>query len=247
MQELRCPLGENTYPAIIDATSLLWSLGKELGDTLQYRTHDGRELNIVPVATFVSTVFHGNILIDKSLFAQAWPENNGCNIFLVKSEDEARMKNYLAQTLYEYGIRVTPTAQRLKEFNEVTDTYLSIFMTLGGIGLLLGIFSLVIVVRKNLTRSRADIHLYLLLGYTPQSVEKILYRENIFVPWVAIITGIVGAIVGVGWQLSAVSVWVWLEAVIITLVLAGVTDMFIRQEIKRCVKSIENNNLSKTL
>ena len=157
------------------------------------------------------------------------------------------MKNYLAQTLYEYGIRVTPTAQRLKEFNEVTDTYLSIFMTLGGIGLLLGIFSLVIVVRKNLTRSRADIHLYLLLGYTPQGIEKILYRENIFVPWVAIITGIVGAIVGVGWQLSAVSVWVWLEAVIITLVLAGVADMFIRQEIKRCVKSIENNNLSKTL
>ena len=153
----------------------------------------------------------------------------------------------LAQTLYEYGIRVTPTAQRLKEFNEVTDTYLSIFMTLGGIGLLLGIFSLVIVVRKNLTRSRADIHLYLLLGYTPQSVEKILYRENIFVPWVAITTGIIGAIVGVGWQLSAVSVWVWLEAVIITLVLAGVADMFIRQEIKRCVKSIENNNLSKTL
>lgn len=247
MQELRRPLGENTYPAIIDATSLLWSLGKELGDTLQYRTHDGRELNIVPVATFVSTVFHGNILIDKSLFAQAWPENNGCNIFLVKSEDEARMKNYLAQTLYEYGIRVTPTAQRLKEFNEVTDTYLSIFMTLGGIGLLLGIFSLVIVVRKNLTRSRADIHLYLLLGYTSHSVEKILYRENIFVPWVAITTGIIGAIVGVGWQLSAVSVWVWLEAVIITLVLAGVADMFIRQEIKRCVKSIENNNLSKTL
>ena len=66
-------------------------------------------------------------------------------------------------------------------------------------------------------------------------------------PWVAITTGIIGAIVGVGWQLSAVSVWVWLEAVIITLVLAGVADMFIRQEIKRCVKSIENNNLSKTL
>lgn len=240
MQELASPLDENTYPAIIDATSLLWSLGKKLGDTLLYKTQDSRTLNIVPVATFAGSVFQGNILIDKDLFNEAWPEHNGCNLFLVKSQNTAQMKNYLSQTLYEYGIRITTTNQRLKEFNEVTDTYLSIFMTLGSIGLLLGIFSLVIVIRKNLTRSRAAIQSYLLLGYPPQNIERILYRENIFVPRIAIVLGIVGAIVGIGKQITAVGAGVWIGAVIISLTLWFIADVFIRRQIRETIKYINN-------
>lgn len=236
MRELARPLGKDTYPAVIDATSLLWSLMKEMGDTLRYKSHDGREVNIVPAATLSGSVFQGNILLDKSLFSEVWPEHNGCNIFLVKTEQPKQMKNYISQTLYEYGTLVTPTTKRLEEFNEVTDTYLSIFMTLGSIGLLLGLLSFVIVVRKNLTRSRADIAHYLLLGFAPSHVAEILYRENIFVPRVAIVVGVIGAIIGVGHQIVAVGFGVWLGAVVITFALWMVADIFIRNEIRKTIK-----------
>ena len=240
MRELSRPLGENTYPATIDATALMWSLGKELGDTLQYKTHSGEELNIVLAATFAGSVFQGNILIDKQLFTQAWPEHNGTSLFLVKTQAETDMKNLLSQGLYEYGMRVVPTAQRLKTLNEVTDTYLTIFMTLGSIGLLLGLLSFVIIIRKNLVRNRANIHHLLMLGFKIENIAKMLYRENMFVPYAAIAIGFVGAVIGIGQQIAAVGLLIWIGAVTVIAMLCLVTHFFLWRQIMQTIKSVED-------
>lgn len=238
---MREPLGEGIYPAMVDATVLMWSLGKKLGDTLQYKTHDGRDLRIVPVATLSGSVFHGNILIDQNLFDEAWPETNGCNVFLVRSDNADEMKQYLQQSLYEYGMRITPTPERLEMINEVTDTYLSIFMSLGSIGLLLGLLSFAIVVRKNLTRSLADIRYYMLLGFAPKRIASILYRENIFIPRVAIITGVVGAIVGIGRGWSAVGIWIWIGGVAVVAAMVVLANLFVRYQIEEILSSQTDN------
>lgn len=242
--KIRQPLAEDTYPAIVDATVLMWSLGKQLGDTLHYTTHDGRALRIIPVATFSGSVFHGNILIDEDLFDKAWPENNGCNIFLVRSDEAEPMKQYLQQSLYEYGIRVTPTPERLETINEVTDTYLSIFMTLGSIGLLLGLLSFAIVVRKNLTRSMEDIRYYRLLGFSAQRIGSILYAENIFIPRIAILSGVVGAIIGIGRGWSAVGVWIWIGGVAVVATMLFLVRLFVRQQIEQVIAS--SHDITKT-
>jgi putative ABC transport system permease protein len=234
---IRKPIAEDTYPAIVDATVLMWSLGKQLGDTLHYSTHDGRALRIIPVATFTGSIFHGNILIDSDLFDKSWPENNGCNIFLVRSNESNEMKQYLQQSLYEYGIRVTPTLERLETINEVTDTYLSIFMTLGSIGLLLGLLSFAIVVRKNLTRSAEDIRYYRLLGFSTRRIASILYEENIFIPHIAIISGVVGAIIGIGRGWSAVGVWIWIGGVAMVATMLILVRMFVRLQIEQALAS----------
>jgi putative ABC transport system permease protein len=234
---IRQPLAEDTYPAIVDATVLMWSLGKQLGDTLHYSTHDGRALRIIPVATFTGSIFHGNMLIDSDLFDKSWPENNGCNIFLVRSNESNDMKQYLQQSLYEYGIRVTPTLERLETINEVTDTYLSIFMTLGSIGLLLGLLSFAIVVRKNLTRSAEDIRYYRLLGFSTRRIASILYEENIFIPHIAIISGVVGAIIGIGRGWSAVGVWIWIGGVAVVATMLILVRMFVRLQIEQALAS----------
>ena len=234
---IRKPLAEDTYPAIVDATVLMWSLGKQLGDTLHYSTHDGRALRIIPVATFTGSIFHGNILIDSDLFDKAWPENNGCNIFLVRSSEPNDMKQYLQQSLYEYGIRVTPTHERLETINEVTDTYLSIFMTLGSIGLLLGLLSFAIVVRKNLTRSAEDIRYYRLLGFPTRRIASILYKENIFIPRIAILSGVVGAMIGIGRGWSAVGVWIWIGGVAVVAAMLILVRLFVRLQIEQVLAS----------
>ena len=133
-----------------------------------------------------------------------------------------------------------PTTERLAMYNEVTDTYLSIFMTLGSIGLLLGIFSLVIVIRKSLTHDRASIEYMLLMGFSPSSLNRILYRENVIAPICAILIGFIGSIIGIGTQYSAVSLIIWFSALIIVIILLYLTCKFIRREVSNAIASVQN-------
>ena len=243
-EALAKPISDGVYPALIDATVLQWSLVKELGDTLYYTQHDGRQLAVVLAATLSGGLFQGSILLDKELFKQVWPENNGCDLFLVNTGNQAQdidlAKQTLSQGIYEYGMHAYPTTERLAMYNEVTDTYLSIFMTLGSIGLLLGIFSLVIVIRKSLTHDRASIEYMLLMGFSPSSLNRILYRENVIAPICAILIGFIGSIIGIGTQYSAVSLIIWFSALIIVIILLYLTCKFIRREVSNAIASVQN-------
>lgn len=242
------PMGEDVYPALVDETVLMWSLGKKLGDRIEYTAQDGRTVTVVLAATLEGSLFHGNILIDRSLFDRVWPETNGCSVFLVQTATDddaiASAKEYLSQSLYEYGIRVTASGDRLKSINEVTDTYLSIFMTLGSVGLLLGLLSFVIIIRKNLTRSAGDIRQYLLLGFAKSDVARMLYRENVFAPQWAIVVGVVGAIIGIGRQWSAVGVWIWIGGAVVVAAMWFMTTRFVRREVERCMEQFDESNIN---
>ena len=131
------------------------------------------------------------------------------------------------------------TSERLAMYNEVTDTYLSIFMTLGSIGLLLGIFSLVIVVRKSLTRDRANIQNMLLMGFNKSSLRRILYRENVVAPIYAISMGFIGAIIGIGEQYANVNIIIWLSALLIAIILLYLTSKFINKEVVKAIAFAE--------
>ena len=243
-EALAKPISDGVYPALIDATVLQWSLVKEVGDTLYYTQQDGRQLAVVLAATLSGGLFQGSILLDKELFKQVWPENNGCDLFLVNTGNQAQdidlAKQTLSQGLYEYGMHAYPTTERLAMYNEVTDTYLSIFMTLGSIGLLLGIFSLVIVIRKSLTHDRASIEYMLLMGFSPSSLNRILYRENAIAPICAILIGFIGSIIGIGTQYSAVSLIIWFSALIIVIILLYLTCKFIRREVSNAITAAQN-------
>jgi putative ABC transport system permease protein len=204
-------------------------------------------VEVVLAATLKGSLFHGNILLDKSHFEQIWPQTNGCSIFMVQTEaDEqqiAQMKNYISQSLYEYGVRVTPSSERLRSINEVTDTYLSIFMTLGSLGLVLGLISFVIIIRKNLIRSLSSVRQWLLLGFSLGEIEQMLYRENIFAARWAIIVGVAGAIVGIGRQWMAVSIGIWIAAVVVVALLWYVSQIFVREQVRGALRSIDSTKL----
>lgn len=212
----------------------------KLGDRIEYVGQDGTTRTIVLAATLKGSLFHGNVLIDKEFFNQVWPEVNGCSLFLVGTEKEqtAQMKNFISQSLYEYGMRVTEAGVRLRSINEVTDTYLSIFMTLGSVGLLLGLISFVVIIRKNLTRSLTDVRQYLLLGFGRERIERMLYEENVFAARWAIVIGVVGAIVGIGRQWMAVGGWIWIGGVVVVAALWFVAQWFVAAEVKECLGGV---------
>ncbi|KAA6318481.1 hypothetical protein EZS27_031514, partial [termite gut metagenome] len=212
---------DSIYPVLIDETVLMWGLMLNLGDTISYENGTGKKVYLQLAGTLKSSIFQGNVLMDKRLFSEIWNEITGSEIalFKVNEQETEKTKRLLEQALNEYGVRVTTTAQRLKEFNSVTDAYLNIFLTLGGLGLLLGIMSFIIVVRKDFVSRREQISLLHSLGFTHKRIEKLLVKENRIVPLCAIVTGVLGSLTGVVSGLLNVSVWIWLTTLLLTALL----------------------------
>lgn len=227
----------SVYPALVDETVLTWSLGKKLGDTLIYMGENGEPISIVLAGTIQNSIFQGYILIDKSLFSKIWSEISGSEIMLIKVQDTAieDTKMLITQALHNYGVYVSTTAERLKMFYSVTDTYLTIFLTLGGMGLLLGIFSFIIVVRKNLVSKLNEISLYRALGFDEKREVKLLYRENVVVPLSAIIVGTLCALPGVSMGFGNVSTGTWIMVGIFLAGLVLCVVKFVKIMVKKFV------------
>ena len=179
-----------------------------------------------------------NVVMDKNLFVQIWPEITGSEVALLKVDDKDvdQTQNILATALNEYGVRVMPTSERLRQFYRVTDTYLTIFLTLGGIGLLVGIFSFVIVIRKNLAMKDKDIQLYNVLGYPHETVESLLFNENVVVPLYAIFIGVTGAMLSVCTGFANVSRYTWLLCLVLTVLLVACVIFFVKRVVKNKIQ-----------
>jgi putative ABC transport system permease protein len=230
---------DSVYPALIDETVLTWGLMMKVGDTLKYKNDNGKTVCLQLIGTLENSIFQGNILIDRNLFRDIWPGITGSEVVLLQVNDNEKdaVGNMLSQALHEYGVKVSATNDRLKQFNVVTDTYLTIFLMLGGLGLLLGIMSFIIVVRKNLAMRKAEIELYATLGYTKNRIRNILNRENMIVPLYAIITGVVNSLVGVSASFMNTSVWIWLTALLFTLFFVVCVVIFVRKSVKNEVEA----------
>ena len=222
------------YPALVDETVLTWSLGKKLGDTLVYMGEKGETVFILLAGTLQNSIFQGYILIDKTLFSEIWSEISGSEIMLVKVPEEeiANAKMLISQALNNYGVRVMTTGERLKMFYSVTDTYLTIFMTLGGLGLLLGIFSFIIVIRKNIIARMNEIKLYYSLGFDKKRVVNLLYKENIIIPLYAILTGASGSLLGVSMGFAYVSMQIGAFLVIFLIIFIFSVMIFVKSSVQ---------------
>ena len=222
-------------PALVDETVLRWTLGRRLGDTLTYIDERGDTVLIQLAGTLDNSIFQGYILIDKNLFSKIWSEISGSEIMLVSvPENEIEStKILLSQALHMFGIRVTTTNERMRLFYSVTDTYLTIFLTLGGLGLLLGIFSFIIVVRKNLLARTKEITLYRSLGFNEKRLQNLLYKENIIIPLSAIFTGSLLSLFGVFFGFGNVSTSTWLLAIFFLVMFVCCVLIFVRISVQQ--------------
>ena len=229
----------SVYPALIDETVLTWGLMMNLGDTLYYENDKGESTAILLAGILPNTIFQGNILIDRKLFSEIWGETTGSEVFLLKVDETQKneVKTLLSQALNEYGVMVSTTNDRLKQFNTVTDTYLTIFLTLGGLGLLLGIMSFIIVIRKNLTTRNKEIKLYRTLGFTDNKIEETLRRENLIVPLYAIATGVISSLLGVSIRFMNTGIWVWFTALLFTIFFVACVVVFVRKSVSEKVSA----------
>jgi putative ABC transport system permease protein len=222
----------SVYPVLIDETVLRWSLMRQLGDTIRYDIGD-RTVSLQIVGTIDNSIFQGNMLMDKNLFAEIWSKAAGSEIILFKvnKQETTAVKRLIEQALHEYGVRVTTTVERLQQFNSVTDTYLTIFLTLGGLGLLLGIISFIVVIRKDLASRKEQIQLYLDIGFSPRRIAHLLITECRIVPLYAIVSGVSGALVGTSAGFTHIGVGIALLSLVLASGFIACIIIFIHQSV----------------
>ena len=193
------PLGNNVIPAIADQTVILWGLGMSIGDTLLYKNELGDTLRLKLIAGLSPSVFQGYVLISNANFLKNFPTSSGSNIFLIDVPNEkAKLTGEELQSVFrDYGWEMTSAAQRLMEFNSVTNTYLSIFLALGALGLILGTVGLAVVLARTILERKKEIAMMQSLGFTRKQVVGLLICEYITLLVWGILIGFISAVVAV--------------------------------------------------
>ncbi|MEM1058011.1 MAG: FtsX-like permease family protein [Verrucomicrobiota bacterium] len=173
------PGGEGALPVIADQNTLIWALGKQIGDVLPYVDERGRQFNVRIVATVGGSLLQGSLLIADDQLAAKYPSLGGERFFLlhVPPPRLERFSVQLSRALEDYGWEMVPAAQRLAEFQAVENTYISIFQMLGGLGLVLGSAGLGVVLARNLNERRREFALMEAVGFTAQRRRRLALME----------------------------------------------------------------------
>jgi ABC-type antimicrobial peptide transport system permease subunit len=196
---LESKLEGDVIPAIADQTVITWGLMKKVGDTLTYLNEQGQEIKLLLVAGLKNSIFQGNILIDESVFRQNFPSSGGSQVMLIDApaHKENAVAQLLESRLTDSGIELIPTATRLATFNSVTNTYLSVFMILGGLGVLIGTIGLGILLLRNLLERKSELAVMSALGFRKPQILKIIFLENVLILTSGIIVGLMAALIGI--------------------------------------------------
>ena len=173
-------LPENVVPAVADETVIVWGLGKKVGDEMTVRNKRGEAVTLRLVAGLRNSIFQGRILVSESAFLEYFPEETGTRVLLVdipeKDSNEVRQK--LDRALSRYGVEWTSTRERLNAFNAVSNTYLTIFLQLGALGILLGTVGLGVVVVRNTWDRRGEIAIMRAVGFSLEEVRRVIRAEH---------------------------------------------------------------------
>lgn len=186
-------------PAIADEASILWALGKKLGDTLDFTDERGRPFKVRLVAALAGSVLQGNLIISEDEFTARYPGEAGYRFFLVDAPPDraAEISAALTKGLRDVGLELTPTTRRLAQFNAVQNTYLGTFQVLGGLGLLLGSAGLGVVVLRNVLERRGELALLLAVGFRAKALRWLVLSEHAGLLLIGLGCGVVAAVVAV--------------------------------------------------
>jgi putative ABC transport system permease protein len=193
------PLPDDEIPAIGDENSIVWALGKKVGDTIDYTDRRGRKFKLRLVGALANSVLQGSLIIDEARFVNRFPDESGYRLFLMDAPSNAvaEVSAGLTRALQDAGLELTPAAERLNEFNAVQNTYLSTFQVLGGLGLLLGSAGLGVVVLRNVQNRRGELALLLAVGFRRRALHWLVLSEHGMLLALGVGVGVMAAAVGI--------------------------------------------------
>jgi putative ABC transport system permease protein len=188
---------DGSFPAIADQTVIQWGLGKKVGDELLYQNEKGDTLRLKLIAGTTPSIFQGYVIISNEHFLKNYPSNSGSYVFLIDGEqDQAEAIGEELRSVYrDYGWEMESTTKRLVEFYSVTNTYLSIFLALGALGMILGTIGLAVILARTILERRREIALMQAIGFGTGQLFRLLVNEYLLLLAAGVLTGFVTAVV----------------------------------------------------
>jgi ABC-type antimicrobial peptide transport system permease subunit len=192
-------LGPGVVPAIGDAASIQWALGKSVGDELDMTDANGQTFHLKIVGAVANSILQGSLIISEQPFIRRFPNDAGYRMFLIDAPvaHAPEIARTLTKAMQDAGFEAESASSRLAAFNAVQNTYLGTFQILGGLGLLLGTFGLGIILLRNVYERRSELALLLAVGFQKSSLRKLVLSEHAMLLVVGLFIGIAAAVIAV--------------------------------------------------
>jgi putative ABC transport system permease protein len=170
-----------------------------LGETFEIADGRGRPLRLQVAALLADSIFQGELLIAERAFIEYFPNVSGYRFFLIETppEQTTAVRQTLERNLGDYGLAVETTVQRQADFLAVQNTYLSMFQSLGGLGLLLGTFGLAAVQLRSVLERRGELALLRATGFRRTTLAWLVLLEHTVLLSAGLGFGVVAALLAV--------------------------------------------------
>ncbi|MEM9345781.1 MAG: FtsX-like permease family protein [Planctomycetota bacterium] len=209
------PNKRGMIPVIADANTAQWALKIAVGDTVTVPDEQGRPVTLQLVGTIENTILQGSLIINERDFERVFPSTSGHRMLLVDAvsgQAAGETRELLNEVLVDEGATITPTNERLAEYNRVQNTYLAVFQSLGGLGVLLGSLGLGIVTARNLLERRSELALLSAVGLSRKRIARIVLTEHAVILIVGLSLGSASAWLATMHAQSSSSLILWTTA-----------------------------------
>ena len=214
--------GAVSIPVLGDMNTLLYSLHKAVGQSIDVPTEVHPNATLEVRGMLSGSVFQGALLMSDENLRRLDPGVVGYRYFLVETsgDKESDITTLLESGLADYGFDAEPVGTRIANFLAVQNTYLATFQALGGLGLLLGTLGLGTVMLRNVVERVRELAVMRAVGFGSSRLTQLVLGENAILLLVGLLVGTVTALLAMSPHiLSAGADVPWSE---LGLLLAGV-------------------------
>ncbi len=189
---------EGVIPAIADNNSILWAMGRKVGESLTYRDERGEPFEVKLTAGLANSMLQGSVLISERDFVRRYPSVSGHEVYFVQASGDVQVfEREVEFILADYGVEIISASERLAEFHAVQNTYLAMFQVLGAFGVLIGSVGLGVVVLRNVLERRPEFGLMRAMGWTRADLVRSVVAEHAVLLGMGCAIGLLSAAVGV--------------------------------------------------
>jgi putative ABC transport system permease protein len=222
---------DGAIPAIGDSNTVVWILGKGVGDHIAITDERGNEVQLVIVGITENSIFPGSVFISEENINRLYPTTAEYRLFLFKTPDPPAMVSYLESNMTAYGMDGTLVEDLARSNLSVEWSYMGLFQALLLLGLLVGIFGLAVSSARAVEERKAEIGTMRAIGFGRSMVMNSLLLESVYIASLGAIIGIVAGLLtsflffGRGTLLSNNAAIPWLAMLLIVIVV-DVTALF---------------------
>lgn len=193
---------DGAIPVVIDKNTANYSLKIfAVGGDYQVNFETGETVKFRVVGFLENSILQGSLIISEDHFVDAFPSVSGYKMFLIRSlagtdkETVGLVSSELEERYSDSGFDAQMAIERLVKFQQVQNTYISTFQSLGALGLLLGTFGLAIVQLRSVLERQQELGLMRSVGYSLAKITRLILLENVWLLLSGLLVGIGSAMV----------------------------------------------------